>query len=132
MRNKEKIKQSKRERRHSRIRKKIFGTSQKPRLSVYRSLKHIYAQLIDDNKKKTIVSASDFKLDKKALPEKTGKEQKSAVSKNMARAYAVGKLLAQESHKKNIKRAVFDRGGFAYHGIIKALAEGAREGGLEL
>ncbi len=107
---------------HRRVRKKIFGTPERPRLAVYKSLKHIYAQIIDDTKGITLVSAST--LDKELrdkLPELTKTEE----------AREVGKLIAKRALEKGITKVVFDRGGFIYHGRVKALAEGAREGGLE-
>lgn len=104
--------------RHSRLRTKIKGTSERPRLSVYRSLKHIYAQIIDDEKGKTLVSASDFEIKKDKKINKTEIAQK------------VGELIAKKAKEKGIKKVVFDRGGFKYHGRIKALAEKAKEGGL--
>jgi large subunit ribosomal protein L18 len=109
-------------RRHRRVRKKVFGTPERPRLAVYKSLKHIYAQIIDDTKGVTLVAAST--LDKELrprLPELTKTEE----------AREVGRLIAKRALEKGIKKVVFDRGGFIYHGRIKALAEGAREGGLE-
>ncbi len=109
------IKTQKRARRHKRIRAKMFGTEALPRLSVFRSNQYIYAQLIDDEKGKTLVSASDH-----AMKGKTKVER----SKN------TGMNLAQEAKKKHITKVVFDRGGFSYAGRVKALAEGAREGGL--
>lgn len=109
-------------RKHRRIRKKVFGTLERPRLAVYKSLKHIYAQIIDDVNGVTIVSAST--LDKE-LKQKLDKLTKTEEAKE------VGKLIAQKALKKGIKTVVFDRGGFIYHGRIKALAEGAREAGLE-
>ena len=110
----------KRKKRHRRIRKRVQGTSERPRLCVFRSHKHIYAQIIDDTQGRTLVSCSDLELQiKKAGPGKVGK------------AFEVGKLLAQKALEKGIKRVVFDRAGYKYHGRVKALAEGAREGGLE-
>ncbi len=103
--------------RHRRLRNKVQGTSQKPRLCVSRSLQHIYAQLIDDDKGKTLACASDLELE--------GKKSKSEKAK------AVGKLVAEKAQALKIKKAVFDRGGYFYHGRVKALADGAREGGLE-
>lgn len=116
------IKELARERRHARIRKRVFGTAERPRLSVFRSLNHIYAQIIDDTKGHTIVSAST--LDKEFKEEKGHKG-------NVAMAKKVGQLLASKASKSGIKSVVFDRGGYKYHGCIKALAEAAREGGLE-
>lgn len=113
--------------RKKRVRKKVFGTDARPRLSVYRSLKHIYAQIIDDETGKTLVAASTIS------PELKGSNPKneSQDGGKTALAKAVGKLLAREALEKGIKRVTFDRGGQLYHGRVKALAEGAREGGLE-
>jgi large subunit ribosomal protein L18 len=107
-----------RQRIHSRIRAKLAGTGERPRLNVYRSLNHLYAQVIDDQKGETIVSTSTL-----ALKLKTGG--------NIAAAKEIGKAIAERAVEKGIKRVVFDRGGFLYHGRIKALAEAAREAGLE-
>jgi len=111
-----------RKRRHLRVRKKIKGTPERPRLSVYRSLKHIYAQIIDDTKGHTLVAAST--LD----PELRGQIERGS---NCEAARAVGLLIAKRALAKNITKVVFDRGGNLYHGRVAALAEGAREGGLE-
>lgn len=108
--------------RHKRIRKKIFGTSERPRLSVFRSEKHIYAQIIDDTKGITLVSASTAE---KALKENLKKTW------NIEAAKEVGKLIAERALAKGIKDVVFDRGGFKYHGRVKALADSAREAGLK-
>jgi large subunit ribosomal protein L18 len=105
-----------RQRIHSRIRRKLAGSTERPRLNVYRSLNHIYAQVIDDQTGVTLVSASTIKL-------KTGG--------NVAAAKEVGKEIAAKAVEKGIKKVVFDRGGFLYHGRIKALADAAREAGLE-
>ena len=105
-----------RQRIHNRIRAKLSGTESRPRLNVYRSLNNIYAQLIDDEKGVTLVSASTIKL-------KTGG--------NVAAAREIGKTVAELAVEKGIKKVVFDRGGFLYHGRIKALADAAREAGLE-
>ncbi len=110
----------KRYRRHKRVRAKIFGTAKKPRLCVFRSAKHIYAQLIDDEKGQTIISASDLEL-KKSKKQKTKREK----------ALEVGKIIAQKAQDMKIEKVVFDRGGYKYHGMVKALADGAREGGLK-
>ena len=107
-----------RQRVHSRIRRKLQGTSERPRLNVYRSLNHIYAQIIDDHKGETIVSASSL-----ASKQKTGG--------NVASAKEIGKAIAQAAVAKGVKRVVFDRGGYLYHGRVKALADAAREAGLE-
>jgi len=126
-----------RKRRHQRIRAKIKGTAERPRLCVFRSHKHIYAQVIDDEKGHTLVAASDLEIKKPKIPEtkqKTG-TQKSETKKEFASkvktAYQVGQLIAQKALKKKISQIVFDRGGYKYHGRVKALAEGAREGGLK-
>lgn len=104
--------------RHIRSRKKMRGTGEVPRLTVFRSNKYIYAQIVDDHDSKTIVSASDIKV---AKSQKLNKSEK---------AKEVGKNLASLATVKNIKKVVFDRGGYKYHGRVKALADGAREGGL--
>ena len=117
------IRYEKRKRRHKRVRAKIHGTVKVPRLCVFRSAKHIYAQLIDDEKGKTIVAASDQELERKTKNEK----QKTKVEV----AREVGKLIAEKALKKKIEKVVFDRGGYAYHGRVKALAEGARQAGLK-
>lgn len=114
----QKDKRQKRIRRHSRVRGKVIGTENRPRLSVFRSNKHIWAQLINDLDAKTIVSAGDLELQKGKEKEKTSKGER------------VGLLIAEKAKEKKITRAVFDRGGYAYHGLVRALAEGARRGGL--
>ncbi|MBZ0158306.1 MAG: 50S ribosomal protein L18 [Alphaproteobacteria bacterium] len=116
------VKEQARKRRHKRIRKKVFGTAERPRLCVYRSLNHIYAQIIDDAKGHTVVAAST--LDKNMQEEKGHKG-------NGAMAKKVGLMLASRAATAGVQKVVFDRGGYRYHGRIKALAEGAREGGLE-
>lgn len=112
----------KRIKRHLRIRKKVKGTPQKPRLAVFRSEKHIYAQIIDDTKGHTLVSAST--LDKEL-------RQRLSKTYNVEAAKEVGRLIAQRALSLGIKTVVFDRGGFKYHGRIKALADAAREAGLK-
>ena len=107
-------------RRHKRVRKLISGTTERPRLNVFRSLKHIYAQIIDDTKGVTLVSASTL-----------DKELKENYGGNKDAAKAVGKLVAERALAAGIKSVVFDRGGYIYHGRVKELAEGAREGGRE-
>ena len=109
-----------RKKRHARVRRKVSGTAERPRLNVYRSNKHIYAQLIDDEKGVTLASAST--LDKELQLESTG---------NVEAAAKVGELIAKRALEKGIKSVVFDRGGYVYHGRVKALAEAARENGLE-
>lgn len=118
---KKESKNERRLRRHKRVRKKVFGTPERPRLCVFRSNKHIYAQIIDDTIGHTLVSAST--LD----PELREKLQKTW---NKEAAREVGKLIAKRALEKGIKKVVFDRGGYKYHGRVKELAEGAREGGL--
>lgn len=108
---------SNREKRHLRVRKYISGTADKPRLAVFRSAKHIYAQIIDDKAGKTLAFESDLKLGKKSAKSDT--------------AFEVGKSLAEKAVKKGVKVVVFDRGGFLYHGRVEKLANGAREGGLK-
>src|SRR5699024_2090807 len=109
-----------RKKRHSRVRKNLFGTEERPRLSVFRSNKHIYAQLIDDISGTTLVSAST--LDKEFNAESTG---------NKDAAKAVGELIAKRALDKGHKKVVFDRGGYLYHGRVKTLADAARDAGLE-
>ena len=108
--------------RHERVRKKVSGTSGQPRLSVCRSLKHIQAQLIDDVKGVTLAHASSVQSDFKA---------KSSRGNNISAAKLVGEMIAQKALESGYKRVVFDRGGFVYHGRVKALAEAAREKGLQ-
>lgn len=112
--------------RKRRVRAKVRGTKSVPRLAVYRSLKHIYAQLIDDENGKTIVSASDRDLDQKGQRKEKGK-----ISPRLASAFAVGKLIAERALGKKIRAVVFDRGGRIYHGRVRSVAEGARAGGLK-
>jgi len=111
-------KQIKRNRIHKRIRAKIFGTKNTPRLCVFKSAKHIYAQLIDDENGKVLALVSDIKI-------------KHKNGKKVDRSMEVGKLIAKEAIAKKIEKVVFDRGGFVFHGRIKAVADGAREGGLK-
>jgi large subunit ribosomal protein L18 len=125
-----KTKQEKRYRRHRRVRAKIKGTAKVPRLCVFRSNKHIYAQLIDDEKGKTLISASDLDIKTQTKNKKTEKTQKPLSGKE-AVAYRVGQILAQKALEKKFEKVVFDRGGYKYHGRVKALAEGARENGLK-
>ena len=108
--------------RHLRIRRRIAGTGQRPRLSVFRSLKHIYAQVIDDQQGRTLVAASTREPEIASQVQGLRRVEQSRV---------VGRVLAQRAREKGIVRVVFDRGGYAYHGRVRALAEGAREGGLE-
>lgn len=133
-------KQQKRYRRRKKVRAKIFGTTKVPRLCVFRSSKHIYAQLIDDEKGKILAAASCQEIKKpktknKKLKTKTkekeAKETQKPLAGKVAVAYEVGKLIAEKAHKKKIEKVVFDRGGYTYHGRVKAIAEGARGGGLK-
>ena len=114
-----KTKREARVRRHARVRRKVAGSAERPRLAVYRSNRHIYAQLIDDDAARTIVSASDREL-------KGGGEGKTGSAK------AVGELLAERAKAAGIERVVFDRGGRLFHGRVAALAEGARQKGLQI
>ena len=107
--------------RHWSIRTRIQGTEQRPRLCVFRSLKHMYAQLIDDSSGRILVSVSSLKLN----------GSKQGNGGNVAAAKKVGKLVAERALEKGFKTVVFDRGGYFYHGRVKALAEAAREGGLK-
>lgn len=116
------VKNEARLRKHVRVRKKVSGTTERPRLSVFRSLNHIYAQIIDDTTGTTLVSAST--LD----PALKGKIKFGG---NKEAAKEVGKLIATKASEKGIKRVVFDRGGYIYHGRVKELADAAREAGLE-
>jgi len=104
---------------HKRTRLKLKGTGERPRLAVFRSLKHIYAQVIDDREGKTLAAAS------------SGEKNSNVTGGNLAGAKQVGKMIAERAKTKGISKVVFDRGGFLYHGRIKALADAAREAGLE-
>ena len=115
-------KQRLRQKRHTRVRAKVYGTATRPRLAVFRSLKHMYAQLIDDDAGATLAAASTAEKDYKAT-KKTGGDLNAAK--------AVGELVAKRALDKGIESVVFDRGGFKYHGRIQALADAAREGGLK-
>ena len=112
-------------RRHVRVRRKISGTAERPRLAVYRSNRHIYAQLVDDEAARTLVAASDREV-RVGGTGKAGGDGKTAPSK------AVGELLAERAKATGIERVVFDRGGRLFHGRVAALAEGAREKGLQI
>jgi large subunit ribosomal protein L18 len=106
---------------HERIRKKLHGTPERPRLNVYRSLNHIYVQVIDDLAGKTLVSASSAE----------GKKEDRRTGGNVAAAKALGKTIAERAKAKGVTKVVFDRGGYIYHGRVKALADAAREAGLQ-
>ncbi|MFZ0312451.1 MAG: 50S ribosomal protein L18 [Candidatus Korobacteraceae bacterium] len=110
---------------HTRIRKKVMGTTERPRLNVYRSVNHIYAQVIDDAKGMTLVAATSVEKGKGI------KGDKRPTGGNVSSAKEVGKLIADRAKDKGIKKVVFDRGGYLYHGRIKALADAARAAGLE-
>jgi large subunit ribosomal protein L18 len=107
-----------RQRIHTRIRRRVKGSSERPRLAVFRSVKHIYAQVIDDSQGQTIVAAGSL-------------EKNGTNGGNIAGAKAIGKLVAERARDKGVKSVVFDRGGYHYHGRVKALADAAREAGLE-
>lgn len=109
-------------RRHERVRRHVVGTTERPRLNVFRSLNHIYAQVIDDGEGHTLVSAS-------TVDPEVQKQLKGLKKTDQARV--VGKVLAERALGQGVKRVVFDRGGYKYHGRVKALADAAREGGLE-
>jgi large subunit ribosomal protein L18 len=111
-----------RSRRHERIRRNLHGTAERPRLNVFRSLQHIYAQVIDDDLGNTLVSASTLDPELREQLDGMNKSQQAA---------RVGMLVAQRAMAQGLKQVVFDRGGYPYHGRVKALADGAREGGLE-
>ena len=111
-----------RQRRHLRVRKKVSGTAQRPRLSIFRSLRHIYAQVIDDSEGRTIAAASS--LDGPVQEQRSGK-------KKTEMAHLVGQLAGERAKERGVQQVVFDRGGYKYHGRVKALAEAARKGGLE-
>ena len=114
---------SQRERRHKRVRAKVNGTAARPRLNVFRSSAHIYCQIIDDVKGHTLVAASDLEDE---VRERAGDD-----AAKVARAKAVGEVIAQRAKEAGVDAVVFDRGGFLYHGRIKAVADGAREAGLK-
>jgi large subunit ribosomal protein L18 len=110
-----------RKRIHQRLRQRLAGSAERPRLNVYRSLNHIYVQVIDDASGATIVAASTAQ----------GKKGSKRTGGNLASAKEIGKLIAERAREKGVKKVVFDRGGYLYHGRIKALADAAREAGLE-
>lgn len=110
-----------RQRRHLRVRTKVAGTAERPRLSVFRSANHIYAQLVDDVAGRTLASASSLEPGVRESLKGMNKVEKAA---------AIGKLLSERAMEKGIKEVVFDRGGYLYHGRVESLAKGAREGGL--
>jgi len=133
-----KFKKEKRYMRHKRVRAKISGQALKPRLHVFKSAKHVYAQLIDDEKGKVIIAANDKEIKKiktksqtSEAKDKKNKESQELLTGKKALAYNVGKLIAKKALERKIEKVVFDRGSCKYHGRVKALAEGAREGGLK-
>lgn len=125
-----KIKQKNRDRRHKRVRGKISGTSKRPRLCVFRSSKHIYAQLIDDEKNKILAVSNDIEMKKKGTKVAKGAKEIER-SRKLALGFEVGKLIAKKAKDLEIEEVVFDRGGYKYHGRVKSLADGARAGGLK-
>ncbi len=131
-----KSKNQKRDHIHDRIRKKMQGTAERPRLNVYRSLNHIYVQVIDDLHGTTLVSASSAE-GKKAEGKKAeggkaeGEKKARRTGGNVAAAKALGKVIAERAKAKGVSKVVFDRGGYIYHGRVKALADAAREAGLQ-
>ena len=121
-----KSRQASRARRHKRIRKTVFGTAERPRLVVYRSLRNIEGQIVDDHEGRTIVGLSTLSVDLKQV--EAAEEETSG---RQAKAFAAGKMLAERAKEAGVSTVVFDRGGYKYHGRVKAFADGAREGGLE-
>jgi large subunit ribosomal protein L18 len=120
-----KYKREARKKRHNSLRKRIEGTAERPRLAIFRSAKHIYAQVIDDVQMKTLVATSDMVLDKAAEDQADKKTDKKV------RAKQVGVAIAKKCQEKGIDKVVFDRAGYKYHGRVSALAAGAREAGLK-
>lgn len=119
------LKRRSRQKRKKRIRKKMVGTSERPRLSVFKSAKHIYAQIVNDVEGNTLVAASSMEKDIREDPDIASEKGKIPV------AARIGKLIADRAMQKGVKKVVFDRNGFIYHGRIKAVSEGAREAGLD-
>lgn len=126
--NKAKYKLQKKASRHRRVRARVAGTAEKPRLCVFRSSRHIFAQLIDDRKGVTLASASDLSGAKKSF---SSTKEKNVLSAKCAAAFSVGLAIAKKALDLKTEQAVFDRGGYRYHGRVKSLAEGARQGGLK-
>jgi large subunit ribosomal protein L18 len=142
VRDKNREKREARQSRHARVRRKIFGTAEMPRLCVYRSLNHIYAQIIDDDAGRTLVSSSSLKLElppvqaeggagEKAEGKSKDKAKKRSEGVKMRRSRAVGRAIAEAAAAQGIKKVAFDRGGYLYHGRVAALGEEARKTGLE-
>ena len=137
-----KSREDRRRRRHLRVRKKVAGTGERPRLVIFRSLKHIYAQIVDDSQGRTLVAASSREADManiKAAPKGGGEGDEATpeayrgieANRRIQQAFKVGHLIAQRAQAAGITRVVFDRGGYIYHGRVAALADGARKGGLD-
>ena len=134
-------KEFKRTRRHMHVRNRVVGTPERPRVCVFRSARHIYAQLIDDTQGITLASVSSLKLEAQAAPEpeaaddggkkKKGKKKAPPAGQKVLMAREVGRKLADAAKEKGISKIAFDRGGYLYHGRVAALADGARENGLE-
>jgi large subunit ribosomal protein L18 len=131
-------KKESRKKRHRSIRKRIEGTEDRPRLAVFRSTRHIYAQVIDDRLQKTLVSTSDMALGEAVASEPAGKQESKQEGKDggkeggkKVKAKQVGTLIAKKCLEKGIDKVVFDRAGYKYHGRVSALADGAREAGLK-
>jgi large subunit ribosomal protein L18 len=122
-----KYKKEAREKRHGSLRKRVAGTAERPRLAVFRSAKHIYAQVIDDEQKKTLVATSDQAMEKTKGEDKADGKGEG----KKARAKKVGTAIAAKCKEKGIDKVVFDRAGYKYHGRVSALADGAREAGLK-
>lgn len=116
-----------RKRRQARVRAKIYGTQERPRISVYKSNKHISGQVVDDSGGKTILAQSDA-----GISEKKAKEFKSELKGKARNSFLAGMMLADKMKEKKINKAVFDRGGFKYHGRLKAFADGIRQGGIKI
>lgn len=126
MANKPKTRQEARDRRHRRVRKKISGTPDRPRLCVFRSLQHVYAQLVDDTAHHTLLTVSSLS------PEVRGRMDAEKPKGKLAVSTLVGQILAEKAKEKGVERVRFDRGGYLYHGRVRAVAEGARKAGLTI
>jgi large subunit ribosomal protein L18 len=133
MKSSSQLKDEARTRRRARVRARVIGSAKRPRLAVFRSAKHIYAQLIDDAAGRTLAAVSDAEVkSKKSASAKGGSASGGeGLDAKVASAYAAGQTLAEKAKKAGVTAVVFDRGGFSYHGRVKALADGARAGGLE-
>ena len=136
MKNRQRTKNQMRLLRHRRLRARVFGTAAKPRLSVFRSNKHMFVQLVNDDSGNTLLSVSDREVVPGVAAKKKTKEGKAKAAPRsggrLAVAKKIGITVAEKAKKQGISRVVFDRSGYQYHGIVKALAEGAQEGGLAL